>query len=64
MRRVRVTLVDAKVLPDAYNPYGGKCVQLAWQRYSNSPWRPSARPSGRRAAPSGPVRPARPAACR
>lgn len=64
MRRVRVALVDAEVTPDAYNPHGGKCVQLAWQRYSNSQWRPSARPCGRREPYSDPVRPARPAACR
>ncbi|GGV19446.1 hypothetical protein GCM10010245_32940 [Streptomyces spectabilis] len=24
-------------MPDAYNPDGGKRVQQAWQRYSNSP---------------------------
>lgn len=64
MRRVRVALADAKVTPDAYNPHGGKSVQLAWQRYSNSQWRPAARLSGRRAAPSDPACPARPAACR
>ncbi|GHE72586.1 hypothetical protein GCM10018785_45920 [Streptomyces longispororuber] len=35
--------------PDAYNPDGGKRVQQAWQRYSNSPRaarRHCARPAG------------------
>ncbi|WP_314224995.1 NAD-binding protein, partial [Streptomyces zaehneri] len=44
-------------LSDAYNPHGGKCVQLAWQRYSNSHWRPAARPFGRREPSSDPVCP-------
>lgn len=64
MRRVRGALADAKETPDAYNPHGGKRVQLAWQRYSNSRWRPAARPYGPPAAPYDPATPARPAACR
>lgn len=51
---------DANVLPVAYNPDGGKQVQLAWQRYSNSQLR-AAQPCAR---PAGPACPVRPAACR
>jgi len=50
-----VVLPDVKVMPVAYNPDGGKRVQLAWQRFSNSP-------SYVRSA--DPVCPACPAACR
>lgn len=54
----------AKVTPGAYNPYGGKRVQLAWQRYSTSQRR-AARPYGRPVRPADPACPARPAAaCR
>ncbi|GAA2934706.1 hypothetical protein GCM10010478_39980 [Streptomyces erythrogriseus] len=55
--------VGADVTPGTYNPPGGKCVQLAWQKYSTSQ-RPVARRSGRLAARSGPAWPARPVACR
>ncbi|GGK74492.1 hypothetical protein GCM10010094_39360 [Streptomyces flaveus] len=51
---------DANVMPVAYNPDGGKRVQLAWQRYSISQLR-AARPC---AHPVGPACPAGPAACR
>ncbi len=60
----RWTVPDgADVTPGTYNPYGGKRVQLAWQRYSTSQ-RPVARRSGRLAARSGPAWPVRPVACR
>jgi hypothetical protein len=50
------------VMTFAYNPHGGTCVQLAWQRYSNSP-------RSRRGAwpcvhPADPAARALPAACR
>ncbi len=48
---------DINVTVDAYNPDGGKRVQLAWLRYSTS-LRHAARPYGLR------VDPVRPAACR
>jgi hypothetical protein len=48
---------DVNVTADAYNPQGGKRVQLAWLRYSTS-LRHAVRPSGLR------VDPVRPAACR
>jgi hypothetical protein len=48
---------DVNVTADAYNPQGGKRVQLAWLRYSTS-LRHAARPYGLR------VGPVRPAACR
>lgn len=51
----------ANVTGGTYNPNGGIRVQLAWQRFSNSPRQHASRPYGR---PAGPVRPARPAACR
>ena len=52
----------ANVLPVAYNPAGGTCVQLAWQRYSNSlRYRQGARPC---VHPADSAAPARPAACR
>lgn len=54
----------AHVTPGAYNPYGGKRVQLAWLRYSTSQRR-VARSSVRPARLSDPACPARPAAaCR
>ncbi len=55
MRRVGVASSDGKVTPGTYNLHGGTCVQLAWQRYSNSPWL---------APSSDPGSPGRPAACR
>ncbi|GAA2538761.1 hypothetical protein GCM10010398_26700 [Streptomyces fimbriatus] len=58
-----VVPVGAQVTPGAYNPYGGKRVQLAWQRYSISQRR-VAGPYGLPARPSDPACPARPAACR
>ena len=52
----------ANVMPVAYNPDGGTRVQLAWQRYSNSPrYRRGARPC---VHPADSAAPARPAACR
>ncbi|BBC35406.1 hypothetical protein SGFS_067000 [Streptomyces graminofaciens] len=53
---------DAKVMPVAYNPYGGMRVQQAWQRYSTSlRYRRGAPPFVQSAVPACPVRPA---ACR
>ncbi|GDY64630.1 hypothetical protein SAV14893_040230 [Streptomyces avermitilis] len=53
---------DANVMPVAYNPGGGKRVQLTWQRYWNSPrYRQGAQPF---VHPADPACPARPAACR
>ena len=53
---------DANVMPVAYNPAGGTCVQQAWQRYSNSPrYRQGARPC---VHPADSAAPACPAACR
>ncbi|CAM5709255.1 hypothetical protein SHIRM173S_11403 [Streptomyces hirsutus] len=49
--------------PDAYNPHGGKRVQLAWLRYSTSQRR-AARLYARPARLSDPARPVRPVACR
>ena len=52
----------AIVMPVAYNLAGGTCVQLAWQRYSNSPRsRRGAQPC---VHPADSAAPARPAACR
>jgi hypothetical protein len=52
----------ANVMPVAYNPDGGKRVQLAWQRFSNSPrYRPGARPC---VHPADSAAPACPAGCR
>lgn len=58
-----VAPVGAEVTSGAYNPYGGKRVQLAWLRYSTSQRR-VARPYGLPARPSDPACPVRPAACR
>ncbi|GAA3500526.1 hypothetical protein GCM10019016_076320 [Streptomyces prasinosporus] len=55
--------VGAEVTSGAYNPHGGKRVQLAWLRYSTSQRR-EAGPYGLPARPSDPACPARPAACR
>lgn len=35
--RMRAFDASSKAVPCAYNPYGGKRVQQAWQRYSDSP---------------------------
>ncbi|EFE68080.1 predicted protein [Streptomyces viridosporus ATCC 14672] len=55
--------VGVKVTPGAYNPYGGKRVQLAWLRYSTSQRR-VAGPSVLPVRLSDPVGRVRPVACR
>lgn len=51
------------VTRDTYNLHGGKCVQLAWLRYSTSQRR-VARLYARPARLSDPAGPVRPVACR
>ncbi|GAA2581545.1 hypothetical protein GCM10010424_29110 [Streptomyces lienomycini] len=55
------------VTPGTYNPHGGGRVQLAWQRFSNSPQGHGAPLCARPSHPLGrpvPVWPVRPVACR